>query len=747
MRAFTRIRSASFAPALSAAGLMALVSGASAGQYTGTPTESWRYYRPGNTGIQGDYCDAIWIGPDNDPWIGGYSPSFEEGGLAKFVQSENRWINISNIDYPEIGHPEETGITRVRDITQDAEGNLWMGTGRGVLVFNPDIGPSSLRRFGASNSPWQGGWLTNVELAPDGTFWFGGYSTVWGFGGLFRYDPATDVWTDMGASRGENIAVQPKPGGGYVVWVSRDFGGATSRFDSTTQTWTELPQTPGNPVGVIANKPVDQAGNVWMLRLQPDGFTRVVDCRRPDGTWVGVTPPPGTDAFRALGPLEALAVDGNGGVWYFDGSDWLSRGTWRPGGFSTDVNIDDNGVIWACGNGGAARRDPATGQWQRYRVTNTAQYDSFNNDLTIDPNGGIYACANAGPGFGGMVRFDGERWIGFNNHHYGLGVDWPFPTDNSKSVYVRPSNGDVVVNPMFNATHSFDGSAWTEIPGGSSSVIAYTEDSLDRLWGLGEYISLGIYQGGVFDNVSISSWGQEIRPDPDRPGTVWAQAGYMVKRTDGAYTFSRTIDDFPELNSQSDTFSGLAVEPGGVAWLGSTILLRGSGGLIRLDAESGTYSMMTYEGGWPLPGKFVSPLAATPDGRLWMKYDTDYFTAQRGLCWYDGTNTGVFPAPPGGEPQWGGLPHAQIDDCEVRLIPNGYELWMSCKSRGIAVLSVVYPSACVADTNGDGVLSPADFNSWIVAFNNNAPECDQNGDGQCTPADFNSWVVNFNAGC
>jgi len=293
---------------------MVLVSGGAAGQYPGTPTETWRYYRPGNTGIQGDYCDAIWIGPDNDPWIGGYDPTFEEGGLAKFVQAENRWINVSNVDYPEIGHPE-TGTTRVRDITEDAEGNLWVGTGRGVLVFNPDIGPSSLRRYGASNSPWPGGWLTNVELAPDGTLWFGGYSTVWGFGGLFRYNPVTEVWTDFGASRGENLAIQPKPGGGYYVWASPDFGGETSRFDSTTQTWTTLPQTPGNPVGVIANQPVDSAGNVWMLRLQPDGFSRVVDCRRPDGSWVGVTPPPGTDAFRALGPLEALAIDGGGGVW------------------------------------------------------------------------------------------------------------------------------------------------------------------------------------------------------------------------------------------------------------------------------------------------------------------------------------------------------------------------------------------------------------------------------------------------
>ncbi len=55
--------------------------------------------------------------------------------------------------------------------------------------------------------------------------------------------------------------------------------------------------------------------------------------------------------------------------------------------------------------------------------------------------------------------------------------------------------------------------------------------------------------------------------------------------------------------------------------------------------------------------------------------------------------------------------------------------------------------ACVADTNADGSLTPADFNAWILAFNSQAPACDQNDDGQCTPADFNAWILNYNAGC
>lgn len=57
------------------------------------------------------------------------------------------------------------------------------------------------------------------------------------------------------------------------------------------------------------------------------------------------------------------------------------------------------------------------------------------------------------------------------------------------------------------------------------------------------------------------------------------------------------------------------------------------------------------------------------------------------------------------------------------------------------------PFDCIADVNGDGMLSPADFSAWVAAYNTGAPGCDQNGDGNCSPADFSAWVGNFNAGC
>ncbi len=61
--------------------------------------------------------------------------------------------------------------------------------------------------------------------------------------------------------------------------------------------------------------------------------------------------------------------------------------------------------------------------------------------------------------------------------------------------------------------------------------------------------------------------------------------------------------------------------------------------------------------------------------------------------------------------------------------------------------TVVCDSECLADVNGDGMVTPTDFTAWVGAFNSNAPECDQNGDGMCTPTDFTAWVGNYNAGC
>jgi hypothetical protein len=64
-------------------------------------------------------------------------------------------------------------------------------------------------------------------------------------------------------------------------------------------------------------------------------------------------------------------------------------------------------------------------------------------------------------------------------------------------------------------------------------------------------------------------------------------------------------------------------------------------------------------------------------------------------------------------PQWGGLPHAGIKDLEVKLIPGGYELWMSCLSRGIAVLTVAGAPPCYANCDGSTTTPILNINDFI----------------------------------
>jgi hypothetical protein len=147
-------------------------------------------------------------------------------------------------------------------------------------------------------------------------------------------------------------------------------------------------------------------------------------------------------------------------------------------------------------------------------------------------------------------------------------------------------------------------------------------------------------------------------------------------RTDGSYSFTKYKTDFPELDPLSDLLTTVAADLNGIAWVGS------NKGLFKLNAETGTYQFYSPSNS-QIPGDNISPLLVTPDGRLWFSNFQSTTTSTYGLCWFDGTNFGIFP-----QQQTGGLPHAQIYDIEIKKIQNGYELWISCASRGVAVLTV-----------------------------------------------------------
>ncbi len=655
---------------------------------------SWRYYNTGNTGIQGDYVEGIWIDNDGDPYIAGYTPGWEEGGFAKYIQAENRWINYSNVDYPVIGSINDVGSSRISDIEEDANGILWMATWRGLLKFNPAIGGSSLEFWGANNSIHPGGRSRDLAIAPDGSVWIAVISVTWGEGGLVNYNPNTNVWRYWGYGTIANnwpplipflinVSIQTKPNGGYLVWAS--YESIVVVFDSDTQLFTQLPNN-GNPGDVLklpGNDCVDDLQNLWAIRIATPGIYSL-DYKTQSGSWVTPIQPPVTSlindiwSFKAYGNNQALLIDGNSIVWKFNGTSWQNLGAWKDGAFSYGIDIDENGNIWATGVGGAAKRDAQTGTWQRYRITNSSQIDYFVDDISVDDQGNVWMTGNAGPGYGGFQKFDGTRWIGFNQYTYGLGYPFPFPTDNTEAIYYRPSNGNIIINPMFNYLYAWNGSNYTSLNYPNDRSEGVVEDSQNRLWSLGEYYNLKYYNdaNNSWTSVPFDGWGYRICKDPSRPGTIWASSGFQALRTDGSYNFTRYNTDFPELDPQSDLLTTVAAGLNGVAWVGS------NKGLFKLNAELGTYQFYSPSNSLT-PGDNISPFAVSPDGRVWFTNFQSTNTSTYGLCWFDGTNFGIFP-----QQQTGGLPHAQIYDIEVKNIQNGYELWISAVSRGIAVLTV-----------------------------------------------------------
>ncbi len=670
-----------------------------------SPEYSWRYYRPGNTGIQGDQATALWVDENGDPYIAANTGNWGEGGFAKFSQTDNKWINYSNVDYPILGS-FDNGDVQILDIIEDYDNNLWMGNFTGALKFNPLAGSSSIEKFDPENSDLLG-FTYDIDLAPDSTLWFTS-------GGLVRYNPSNNQWTNWAGSN-IRIAVQPKPDGSYLVWSADIYFGHVFTYNSATNQYTDyLPSAIGDVAGLPGKDCVDDAGNFWAVRMSFDGNWETLEYQTPDGDWVYPTPPYENvsfyiDAFKAYGYGKALLVTTTGETWMFDGTVWNNYGTWRPGEFTLSVDSDQEGNVWVCGLGGAAKRDIVTGNWQRYRITNTSQIDYFVEDFSLDNEGNVWLTGNAGTGVGGFQKFDGTNWTGFNEFTYGLGYPFPYQADNTQAIYRRPSNGDVVFNPTFNGIHAWDGNNFFPLEDLLTTSEGFVEDSQGRLWSLGEYYNVRYYDENTLEwiTVPIVGWGSSIKKDPVLPGTIWAITDYEILRTDGTNSFSRGIEDFP---GSAAWFTGFAADQDGIVWVGTWSQFTSTGStLIRLDANTGLYQTWSHDEGWPFPGEHVRPMAISPDGRLWMQYDSEYPSTDAGLCWYDGENVGIFPASPGGIPQWGGLPNSSIKHLEVRETDTGYELWMSCLGRGIAVLDVILdPPVAISEptfTNPENTLS------------------------------------------
>jgi len=608
-------------------------------------TPQWKIYKPTNTGAQGDYSFGVAVDGAGRVWANGHDPVWDEGGLVMY--DGRVWHNWSNVDSL---CPDE----ELRAFRTDGVGNIWMGSPAGLLKFDGT-------QFTIYNTQTVPGFpsdgVRDVDIDPSGNVWFAMEDQGVNAGGVGRFDgtnwtywttgnghPFPAPWSSVTAigcgPRGEVYA------GSFAVGVARFDGGS----------WTYLGDSVAGEVDDIV---VDSGGVAWIAM----GVLYSYD----HGVWRD-------HGFSGSLPVLGLAFRSAGGLWVGcpNGLFAYDNGTWTgmnwPGSFCYAAAESPDSSLWAVGIGGIAHY--SAGRWVLYNSQNVGLSNRWINGIDFDSNHNVWVSTSGG----GIDRFDGQTWMGFNPYNGGM-FPWPYPTD-AVQASVEGADGNTWAGTYGQGVAVWDGSNW---------IRRYMET-----W--------------VIDNI--------VR---DSTGGLWCTA------SSGLYHFEGdTWRRFDFLNSPLPSYvTGVCADVGGYVWVTNL------GGLFRTD---GTHweNYSPDSAGMPGPGNCWSPSRA-PDGTLWLSaaLDPSYLRSalvqfrREDTSWavYDSTNSplkacgvvavsrrnvvwvgyfrgDIYP-PRGGVARFDGsswtvynrdnspLPHEQICDIGIDWNDNP---WISCASEGMAVV-------------------------------------------------------------
>lgn len=710
---------------------------------------SWRLVRPTNTGVPGDYTQAIFIDDDDSPWIGGYVTFWEEGGVGHF--DGHAWRVLGNVDCPAIG--SQIGAPRFNDIVKTADGVMWIGGSQGLMRFDPREEPWCVTRYVPSNSGIAGAYVGNIDIAPDGTLWMA--CSTWGSGtqgGLSHYDPATNTWESWDTSSGlpwwagwdwvDYVAVQPDAGGGYTVWFgSREMGLTT--YKDGLFIWYGSPTPPDVdplPLGVGGKDAVDDDGNLLLLTDAGIAF------RSPAGDYsiVGAGPAGLTTEVAIYEPVSGgrvLLGTYHADVFLWDGV-WSHLGNWGSGNHTYTLAEDSQGNFWAGGIGGASKYE--NNQWQRYRLTNSGMISFFIESISHAPNGDVAMNGNAGPGVGGFdIMHPDGTWTNANVATYGMGLPWPYPTDDCDAVAYR-ANGNLLFAPTNNGLKELDAKTglYHEIIANGWPIKHTTEDGAGRVWASTGRGSLFLYDEGMltqFTNAnSLLPVGDisGVVADPNNPGFIWIGAQFGLAHTDGT-TWSVVPREALGLNLDTLGYhiTCFDVAADGTLWIGCGIAL------FHYDPDTGTYESFTLANTPQLPSDDFFNVEIAPDGSVWVSTFDHVYPYPGGVSHFDGDSWTTYRA--SSSP----LPHNQVQELASRPVADGYEVWVGTASEAVAVIHVEGAAACVADFNSDGELNFFDVQEFLSAFSAHDPSADITGEGVFDFFDVQEFLALFAAGC
>lgn len=332
-----------------------------------------------------------------------------------------------------------SGIIRVRCLSTDMRGRIWIGTDRGVRVR--DAKPLQIPPAG--NLPGQP--VTAIVHDRDGSGWIGTYG-----GGIVRSDDTTSTLFTVNHGLSNNTVTSLLIDRAGRLWIGTAGGGVCRRDGNNFTIFTE---TEGLCNNVVMSLMEDAEGNIWIgssgggvSRFDGERFTHFTERQGKIGNWV----------YAIQEDREGAIWIGNssGGVTRYDGINY-ERFTGRQGLTSGKVKCifqDSRGVLWL-GTVGDGLYTRENGVFRRF-VWKAGTGARFINAVAEDRDGTIWL-ASSDAGVIGIKRAGDDSTsrfvqVGMGN---GLGSDRAYyvhaadngtiwvATDGAGIACIRPRNG------------------------------------------------------------------------------------------------------------------------------------------------------------------------------------------------------------------------------------------------------------------------------------------------------------------
>ena len=541
------------------------------------------------TGLTDSVIWSLYQDRHGDIWVG------TDDGLNRYDRVTRTFTHYRH-------DPENDGTLShptVRDVLEDASGDLWVATGRGGLNrLDRSSGTfTSFRHDPDDESTLSSDRITSVAEDPRGFLWVGTEDA-----GVNRFDPVTGAAVRIrhnqhdAGSLSSDAVTRVILGHDGTPWIATD-GGGLNRLDRDGRSFVRYRHDPEDP-GSIASDALqtvfeDSAGRLWIGHYRGGGVS-LLD--RTTGLFARFTSR--THRRTSLNDdfVRAIYEDAGGILWFgtFTGGlntydpgrtrfrhyhdEW-----WSENSLSDDTVrafYRDGNTLYIGTEGGLNEYDIESGVFVHYVHDPTQPGELPHNivrNLYPDREGNLWIATH-----GGLSRFDLEKKTFTNFHHdpedsSSISSDtvWRVFVDSRGLVWAGARNALNVLDPETGRFTRFFHDPDDPYSIAGDRILAIHEDGTGRIWAGSATRGVSVYdrETGLFhrydhdqsDPTSLGSHTVFAILDPG-DGYLWfGTRGGGINRFDPA---TRTFTRYTEAEGlPNDVVYGILADDAGYLWL------------------------------------------------------------------------------------------------------------------------------------------------------------------------------------